>query len=246
MSDTIEFIDLPADQEEAFLLYERHIHKEMDERAGNDLDCETDQNGNYVGDYAPQRDYVTAILAFFDEYDIEQSLLKNIALLENPDFPREFRNFQAQVTYIRSRYHLRTKRSKLGRAGTPVVISASYKDQITGLIDTIQKIVEAEIQEAEKKEAIYKRLSALRDEVLRDRTTLDAIFSKLLRTSEVIGGCAENIDPLIDKLERLKQLFFDGVKEQKQLDGPKELKKLPAPEDGLLSEDDSLDEDIPF
>ena len=130
-----------------------------------------------------------------------------------------------------------------GQAGTPIVIKTNFKDEIHGLLNTIRKIVNTNVIDGVKKEAIYKRIAALQSELDRERTTIDAIFGRLIDLSRVVGDCTENVEPLIQKLERVMAALYSGAYRVPLLPKKERTKLLPTPEKMPISD---LDDDIPF
>lgn len=206
-----------------------------------DRRSETDHNGNYVGNYLPERHYVSSVLAFLDEFGIEIDVA-DISELPANEFREHFGKFFNRVNYARTRFALRQKRFEQGVAGTPLVLTPGTKEQLNDLIGTIRKIVNQEISDQRKKDAIFRKLRALQEEIDRDRHTFDSVFVLLVDVTDAIGRSADNLEPLLDKVERLKKIFFDGSKRDKALPNPDRKKQLPKPE----KKDFKLDDEIPF
>ena len=240
--DGVSTDDLPEGREAAFVEYDKRLRAILEKLNEQDIDRYTDSNGVYHGEYEPRRFYVSSILAFLDEYDLDQSEIVDISALPNTEFSRRFPEFFNKINYLVSRYKIRASRFEAGSAGTPITFSPSYKEEIGKLLETIRKIVNQEVADPNKKDAIFKKISSLQSEVDRDRTTVDAVFSRLMDLSRGVGEAAENVEPLIEKLERLKGIFFSGAEKQAQLPSPNRKKALPPPPDPFTS----LDDEIPF
>ena len=240
--DNINLLDLPKAKEDAFVAFDKRLRKELISARQADRSEHTDGNGDYLGNYAPERYYVSSILAFMDEFEFDEDALVDISGLPSTDFLEEFQKFFTQINYLASRYALRKVKYEGGGVGTTIVLDASYKAEIASHLNTISKIVDSQIADQNKKDAIHKKIAALSLEVNLDRTTIDALFSRLLDFSKTAGECGENIEPLIDKLERIKKLIFDGAKKQDALPKPERRKQLPSPD----RNSQSLEDDIPF
>lgn len=239
--DSIEIPDLSKGSEAAFLNFESRLREALTVAQRRDRDEESDQNGVYVGNYLPQRYYVSSILAFLDEFGLEIDVA-DISDLPANEFYGHFSQFYTKINYARTRMALRSQRFEQDVAGTPLVILADAKAQISELIGTIRKIVNQEISDDRKRDAIFRKLRALQEEVDRDRHTYDSVFKLLVDLSKSVGDAAENLDPLIEKLERLKKLFFEKTEREKTLPNSKRKKQLPKPEDNVFG----LDDEIPF
>ena len=101
-----------------------------------------------------------------------------------------------------------------------------------------------EVSNANKKDNIFKKIASLQSEIDRDQTTVDAIFGRALDLTKSIGQSADNLDPLMDKLERVKRLIWDNSEKVEQLpkqERPKLITKQETTDQAI-----DLDDDIPF
>ena len=241
-----DFSTLPASNEEAFIEYEAWARRQYESDMSNDRNAaiNNDQYGNYIGSYQPERHYVQSILAFIDECGLTLEV-SDISEYRGGDFEQAFSDFQSKVHYMRQRFLIRKGRIDTGNAGTLVMISQSYKGIIHGHLDKIRKIVNQEISDQNKQDAIYRLISSLASEVDRDRTTVDAIFSRFLDFSKVLGEAAGHIKPAVDQLERVMSALKDGVIRVELLpvqQRPKLLENKPK----KISSDAPFDDEIPF
>ncbi|HEX2859394.1 MAG TPA: hypothetical protein VHP58_04265 [Alphaproteobacteria bacterium] len=240
----LDLLDMAHGTEEAFIAFESMTQEqlEIDRKYDRDNSDNFDRDHNYIGSYEPERHYVQAILAFIDEYDIKLDV-KNITEYKGHDFPRIFSEFKSKVHYTKTRFLLRQKREATGQAGTLISIGASFKTEIHSHLDIIRKIVNQEITDQNKKDAIFRGIASLASEVDRDRTTLDAAFSRFIDLSKVIREFAGNIEPAVTQLERIMSAFTSGVIKIEILtvsDRPKLIEdKSPKP---LIP----IDDEIPF
>jgi hypothetical protein len=97
--DEVNISGLPQNSQEAFAEFETQVRTAYEQKSRNDRDHSSDQNGDYVGSYEPERSYVTAILAFLDEYSLETEIA-DISDLDNDAFLREFGRFKSKIEYI--------------------------------------------------------------------------------------------------------------------------------------------------
>lgn len=237
--DEINIFDLSSNSEAAFLQFEKRLRKAFETHREDDRREHAGQDGEYTGSYMPHRSYVSTIIAFIDEYNLDIKT-QDITPYTDEAFYSGFSQFLNEINYARTRLSLRKIRHESGAAGTPVLINSSYKDEITNALNTIKKIVNQEIKDENKKDKIFSKISALQSEIDRDRTTVDAIFSRMIDLSKVVGECAEHIDPLVEKMERLKKLFWDKTEKVKTLP-PNENTKMISSDSSL-----ELDDDVPF
>ena len=240
--DEIDFSNLPENREEAFTDFVKNISVEFSRKLEDDRRTYSDQDGSYGGSYEPERSFVTAILAFLDEYGIDAEI-SDISELSNQEFANHFGKFKSKVEYLTTRFKLRQGRIKNGSIGTLITIEFSYKADIGKLLDTARKIVNQEVKDQNKKDKILSKISSLQSEVDRDQTTVDALFGRMLDLTQVIGDSVENLTPLIDKLERVKKIFWEN---------PRKVEQLPKPDRPKMITQESIptknnyDDEIPF
>lgn len=240
--DEMDFSKLPAGREEAFTSFVAGISGEFSEKLRNDRASYSDQNGNYEGSFEPERSFVTAILAFLDEYGIEADIA-DISELSNDDFTMHFGKFKSKVEYLTTRFKLRQHRIGSGSIGTLISIDTDYKSEIGKLLDTARKIVNQEVKDTNKKDNIFKKIASLQSEVDRDQTTVDALFGRMIDLSQTIGAAAENLEPLIVKLDQVKKLLWDKPKKVEQLPKPDRPKQITKKRDDGSNE---MGDEIPF
>ena len=116
--DEINFESFPQSKEEAFVMFERQIRAAYDKASTADREWQgnQDQNGEYCGSYSPERSYITSVLAFIDEYNLDIDL-PNIMGLRGYDFRDKFDGFEKTVEGIVLRFLLRRSRMDRGEIG---------------------------------------------------------------------------------------------------------------------------------
>ena len=249
--DDVNIAGLPENSQEAFADFEAQVRSAYEEKSRGDQSHNTDQNGNYIGSYEPERSYVMAVLAFLDEYSLETDIV-DISELENDDFYRQFGKFKSKIEYITTRYTLRKGRIESGSIGTLITFAKDYKTEIGSFLEKIRKIVNQEVEEGNKKEKIFSKIASLQSEIDRDKTTVDSAFGRVLDLSKVLGEAGGNLKPAVDQLERLKKVFWDGSKKVDQLPKPERPKQITKDvsggygESGGDGQDRNLDDEIPF
>jgi|GEM_PF-1870033 len=243
--DSVNIVNLPLDTQEAFAKFEFQVREAYEDKSQTDRRQNSDQNGEYFGSYEPERSYVTAILAFLDEYSLETEI-QDISELDNGDFNQQFGRFKSKVEYISIRYKLRRGRVDSGGVGTVISFAKSYKEDAGSLLEKIRKIINQEVDEGPKKEEIFKKISSLQSEIDRDLTTVDAAFGRILDLSRLLGNASGNLKPAVDQLERIKNIFWNNSEKVEQLpkpDRPKQISKEKLDPNGTAS---NMDDEIPF
>lgn len=237
MAETFEFItdqelaDLPEDDEQAFVLFERTIRDRYLRISGKDS---TDD---------AERAYVKHILSFVKQTGIELHI--NLAPPNDIEgfyvwFDAFFRDIDDCVLDLRVA-HARKNKTNFT---TSIYLSYDCREEIDKLLARVRKVVnQADFPEA-KKDAIYQRIAALQAEVDKSRTRLDAFLSRWLDVTNAVGEGAENLEPLAKLLERIMKVLGRAKAQQEtgQLPTSEETKKLPSPEvdgnsDSLLGDE---------
>jgi hypothetical protein len=238
--DSVKTEDLSNNLEEAFVVFEQRLRKAFNDSKRADRQENSDNNGNYHGAYAPERYYVSSILAFLDEYNLEIDV-DDITELNDDYFMFSFSKFFNKINYAITRFTLRKGRIDSGSAGTQITLGSDYKEEIGKNIAVIRKIVNQEIKDENKKDKIFKIIAALQSEVDRDRTTVDALYSRIIDLSKVVGESAENMEPLVQKIERISNAIREGSNPIKLLTKI-DRKQITS----LKPKEENFSDDIPF
>lgn len=236
-------LNLPKAQEDALVAYISFVTQQYEKAAENDLNRHSDHNGNYIGSYEPQRTYVTDVLAFLDEYNIDSDI-PDISELPTKDFLEQFGYFKSKVNYVRRRFALRKVRTEAGTAGTVITFAPDYKAEIGKLLETIRKIVNQEVPEGRRRDTIFSRINSLQLEVDKDFTTIDQTFRLMIDLSSAVGEMSEKVEPLVKQIERLANVFLKGSKKTEQLPKPERPKRITKEEE--VAAPDLDDDEIPF
>jgi hypothetical protein len=246
--DTVDLDNLGDSAEEAFVTFDERLRSVLKIAQNEDRNVHSDRDGNYFGSYGPERHYVTSILAFMDEYNLDLEIADISALPDNA-FSKAFNEFFNRINYARTRFKLRKNRVDTGQAGTLVTIDKNYKDEIYKCLDTIRKIVNSNITDENKKDNIYKKIASLQSEIDRDRTTIYAFFGRIVDLSKTLGDAAENLEPAIQKIERIMAAFYKGTKRIELLPKPDRPKLISHEGNNNLphvKKAAELDDEIPF
>src|SRR5580704_17913278 len=238
--DAVNLEELGSQAEESFIVFEERLRAALTASQSQDRRENTDNDGYYAGSYSPERYYVSSVLAFLDEFNLEIEV-PDVTHLSGRDFLAAFDEFFNKINYTRTRLKLRKARISTGQARTLITYSPSFKNH--SLLNTIRKIISANISEANKRDKIFRKIALLQDEIDRDRTTIDAVFSRMVDLSRVVGECAHHLEPLVQKLERITAALRDGA-ERVPLLLAKERPKLLS--DAYQKPKNELEDEIPF
>ena len=197
--------------------------------------------------------YVQVLLAFIDEHDLERemglTLDRGLPSGEGAEFYDWFNTFRNTINYYQARYRFR-HRNSYGDAIT-VALSSDFRRELHDLLNKIRKVVANLTVSDRKRDAIYKRIAALELEVDRSRTRLDAVMAFILEASETAGEVAENLQPVVNLAERVRDVFVRAKTDNEPLalpspEGAKEAKRIAGPATPKARVAGSLDDEIPF
>lgn len=229
-----ELADLPDDDELAFVVYEQRLRTRT-------RDLALEEEGSNL-----ERQYINHLLAFIDLYNLGVDVDSDVPW-DNVDFWTWYHRFANKIDYHTLEIRLANARSSGTGITTAISFSLDYKIEIQKLLNKIKKVVNTTDLTEDKKDAIYEKIAALQLEVDRTRTRFDALFSRWLDFTNVVGESAENLEPLAKVIERLLRTFgrAKADNDRGELPPPPEPEKLPAPDGGDVGGGD-LDDDIPF
>jgi len=216
-----EIDSLPDDPEAAFVQYEAILR-----------DAVRNANANTELDYRgwdSEREYAAHVLAFVDLKAIPLDLPRNPPQADDA-FHDWYQNFVRAVDYYKALARLQVSARKKENI-TVLTLSLDFKTQIGGHLTAIRKIVaEAEVSE-NKRDAIIRRINNLQMEVDRDRTRTEAAMALLLDVTSAISNGAKNLDPAIDRIERIVKVLAKAKdeNEMKALTAPQERKRIAPP-----------------
>jgi hypothetical protein len=229
-----ELDELSDDDETAFVQYEAIVRKSFEENV-------------HQNNWNAERAYVTHILAFVDTRSIDLDLPRNPPG-QDGDFSYWFDAFLRAVDYYKTSLRLRLAARKKQHV-TVLTLSLDFKTQIGGHLTAMRKIVaEAQHLSGSKRDALIRRINNLQLEVDRDRTRTEAATALWLELTSAISKGAQNLDPAIDRLERIIKVLSlaKDENETKSITAPPERKRLSPPKSPESRKDDKSDEEIPF
>lgn len=237
-----ELLNLPDDPELAFVQFEDSLRKKLysEIAAAND---------EYTEDL--RRNYVDHVLAAAKAFDI-------VGLRDWHEPPLDDRIYgfcnqlMSEVTgytvQIRIRDSRRVKRYS-------VALDSSAKQKIRYHLGKIKETADRLEISQSKKEALFSKISALEDEVNRDRTRFDAVMALILETANIGGEAAKRLEPVRKFIESItgliKEAKDDEEKQFPRLEGPQERKRIEGPHKKITASKNEkpqsdLDDEIPF
>lgn len=216
--DDVDIDNLPDAPEEAFLAFESQLRQGFNNVRNYDREHSTDHNGNYYGNYEPERQYVSSLIAFIHEMELD-IIFSSDPPENDSEFITYFASFFSDINYARTRLKMRLKKNKTF-VGTTILLQENYKSEITGYLNTIKKIVTSNIEDENKKDLILKKINNLQFEIDRNRTTLDTVFDRFIDLSKTIGKAGDNLEPAIERLERVMKAITSGAEKPKLLEKP--------------------------
>lgn len=240
----IKYGDLPENREEAFVAFSSTLAEAYQIEQRQDRGFNTDHNGTYDGSYEPERTYTTLMLAFIDELGLEVDVTDISNFERNEDFYKQFGKFRSKIEYAVARFKLRIAKQGYLESGTPVLIEASYKEEIGKNLAAIRQLVVENVKNETKKEDIYVKISALQLEIDKDRTSIDALFGRAMEVAQGISNVAEKLDPALERMERVKRILFEKTKKQELL--PKPDRKVAIEDKSDPATKEELGDEIPF
>jgi hypothetical protein len=218
-----ELDDLSDDDELAFVQYETIVRASM-VRARNSQNWDA------------ERSYATHMIAFLEARSIKLS--HTTPPPGDGDFGDWFTGFLQAMdtakTTLRLKHATRKKRHV-----TVLTLSVDFKTQIGGHLTAMRKIVfEAEHLSESKRDALIRRINDFQHEVDRDKTRTEAAMALWLELTSAIGKGAVNLDPAIDRLDRIVKIlsFSKDEAETKAITGPPKPKQIAPPKSDSDSE----------
>ncbi len=233
MEDSLSLFDLPADSEEAFVVYEDRLRTKF-------LEQTHEESGDYF-----EKLYVIHLAAFCEEYEFDLGVrVDTLVGLEGPQFWQRFGEIKNRARLRSIRVSLSQNR-KFKRGEAPVyVLTPAQKKRINKNINDIRDLIANADLSQQKRDALCNRLNAFAVEVDRDRTRLDALTSVYVMSKRELKDFAN----LTEKFEKIFDLVSQAKEYLRSLPAPETPKQLPAPKkkEGLQGFSQDLDDEMPF
>lgn len=245
ISDDDEYPDLAEDQDRAFRQLEKKFRGEMTE-ALNSLG-EREGADMYYLSYINRTVAAAKTLGIETFKDWEIPSHQKSLWHEYQEFNTAIEHYLVQVQIIHSR---RVR-------GYSVQLDAPTKSKIRHYLEKIREIVDRLEIPLPKKEALTARITALSDEVDRDRTRFDAYAGLALEVAATGGEIAQKLNPLrkfLDSIAGLLGYAKQAEDARPSLPAPHERKRLTPPRKERLPSSEQrrqprlpdLDDEIPF
>jgi hypothetical protein len=238
-----DYIDLPEDEELAFLQIEKEcralLNKRIDEARDDSPFLEYYQdyiNSTLAGAHGLQIDH-------FSKWETP-TFKQNIASTHDQvyDTYRAFSLAVAEYTMqVRIRHSRRAKRYS-------VAIDSATKSKIRHHLTQLKELTEKLEIPIAKREAIYAKIVALEMEMERERTRFEVIAALVLETASVVGQAGEKLEPWRKWIDSIASLFGHAKDKDTQhpsLPLPEDRKRLDPPKRDLPSPPPD-DSEIPF
>jgi len=252
-----EYLDLPEDPELQLVAFERKARWNLNE-AIRTINRETHDAYVLSETRDKQAYYATRLMAFHDAHSF--TMLKKPKLWRSgTDFEPEFEAFLDEVTYWTTQIEVRHA-NRLRPISTILELTPEIRQQLHSYVAKIRDVVTPLELAANKKEAIFRRLNALADEIDRDRTKTEAWTAFVLEIASAGGQAARELKPVKDLSDAIGNLLgkvkdiADGMRHlpapmpRQRIEGPT---KGDPPQSGPgssweASKGGDLDDEIPF
>jgi hypothetical protein len=209
-----DYIDLPEDNELAFVQMEREIRKKHDARIEN-------SEGNSGVYQDTHQEYINETLAAANALEIDHFYAWNTPP-EGKEIFDAYRSLSLAVAQfvmqVRIRHSRRLKRYS-------VALDSATKEKIRHHLNQLKDLAEKlEIPPA-KREAIFAKIVALEMEMERARTRFEVVGALILDAATVIGQAGEKLEPWRKWLDSIAGLL--GRAKERDVENP----ALPAPQE---------------
>lgn len=230
-----EIAGLPDEPEQRFVCLEAIVRQRFEDEAAN------------LGDHESPRPllirYLNTILAAAKYYGIE-GLMDWKRPSINSDF-EVYETFMADVDYVITTLRLRNGEQV---AAHSVVLDCETKDKLRKMLNHIRETVDTLDISITKKEALFKRINSLQNEIDRDRTHYQAFAALVIEACDDVGEAAKRLEPVVRLIERIGGAIGIAKREEdtiRQLPRREQPKQIgpPSKKNGF---DRSCDEEIPF
>jgi hypothetical protein len=230
--------DLPDDPDEAFV--------ELEEIARSHYRDECATLGEDESYIPMKHRYMSTVLPAVHFYKIDA-----LAFWDRPNEKTRYQHdhydkFMDDVDYCVSDLKLRIVTRSRQHS---VALDADAKSKLRQMLNHIRETVDKLDISVAKKEALFKRINALQDEIDRDRTRYQAFAALMIEVCDDAGKAAKRLEPVVRLVERVGNAL--GIAKRAEDAQPKlpphnEPKKLEPPKLKKNGFDKALDDEIPF
>lgn len=233
-----EIAALPDEAEQRFVALEAIVRQRYEEACV--------RLGDNESAVPLQRRYMSIVLPAAKHYGIEA-----LSSWEQPPAGADWQLYDAFIADVD--YAITALRLKnIERRGAhSVALDADAKTKLRQMLNHIRETVDKLDISVAKKEALYKRINALQDEIDRDRTRYEAFAALFIEAADDAGEAAKRLEPVVRLIERVGAAI--GVAKRSEVSQPKlpprkEPKRIepPKPNGKKNGFDKALDDEIPF
>jgi hypothetical protein len=227
---------LPDDPVDAFAAIADLFEAFVEDRQG-------DREGIATGEAVRAAEDVLAVIAALGVQDDYPRLQRGIPVENNPeDFWSWWADFRGAVRYYRTHALMVRRKSPLS-----VVLDSSHRSKIRALLSRVRDIVPQLKVSQSKQEKIIDLISRLENEVDRPRTRLESFLGLMLQGGSVAKQLGDDAKPLIEDIERIKNVLADAKEEDLPTPSLPPSKPTPRIKDQRPpARKAELDDDIPF
>jgi len=240
-----ELLNLPDDPELAFIQYETVLR----ERIITNID---QSDGYGVDEY--KIEYISHVLGVAKALDLQ--ILDGWSVPSSNStsnaIDQDFKQLLTDVGYYTVQIRIKNAR-RIKKYS--VSLDPAAKMKIRHHLEKIKEFVDRLDASDKKKEVLYSKITALENEVNRDRTRFDAVMALILEGAETGGEAGKRLKPFRELLDSvtgvLKAAKEIEESESPRLSAPETPKQIPPPKKQLPPPDESgssgdLDDEIPF
>jgi len=236
------FLNLPADPEEAFVVYLAHEEQTLQDR------LESNSSGWWA-----ERKFYDAITAFDEVYGL------NMFPEYHGDPPTDDSAFATHYNRLRRLCEklglkIKLERARRSRANDEslLVLDHNAKEALRRLVDAIRTELDKSPLSENKKSSLFKKLDAFATELDQTLTRTEAFFAFAAESAKAFREVSAEFAPLAERIDRVIDMIDNGPKWLQQLPPWSERKKLSGPQKQLPKPGNNepnfvqADDDIPF
>jgi uncharacterized coiled-coil protein SlyX len=238
-----ELSNLPEDPEAAFIEYERLVRM----RALDEIQQAIDQQSSAD----PARlEYISHVIAAAEHYQVPALKQWQVPGASENRLADMYQNFVSEVNF--AIVQMRLKRAQRSKRYS-VRFDPSTKELMRHHLRQIREIVDKLEVNEWKKNRLHARITALEDEISRDRTRFEVLMALVLEGSRTAGKAADNLGPVTKRIKDLVNIFGEAKEQEDtaappQLPAPEERKRIEPPKKVAPPKQDfpTMDDEIPF
>lgn len=235
-----DYIDLPEDEDLAFLQIEKYLRATLDARI--------DQGDNNSPFDQYRIEYINSTIAAARALKIDFFSRWNTPRIDD-DVYQIYLAFSLVVAEYRMQVRIRHSR-RMKRYS--VALDSATKQKIRHHLTQLKELTDKLEIPTAKREAIYAKIVALEMEMERERTRFEVFAALALETATVVGEVGEKLEPwrkFIDSIANLIGVAKGKDTQNPALPSPEERKQIEPPKNQVPSpgkKDLRSDDEIPF